>query len=86
MNVGLGKAALDKPLCGLGRQYKYGFEITFFGAFFDMRQNALQIGGTESTPILIDTTLPAHRMETTRARMALDSPMGSGAGRCKGLV
>ena len=52
----------------------------------NIRQKALQIGGMESTPILMDTTLPAHRIETKTARSVVDSPMGSGAERCKGLV
>lgn len=43
-----------------------------------MRQNALQMGGTESTPILMETTLPAQRTETMKARRALEVPIGSG--------
>ena len=44
------------------------------------------MGGMESTPILMETTLPAHRIETNMASNVVESPMGSGAERCKGLV
>ena len=39
----------------------------------DNREKEFQIGGMESTPILMETTLPAHT-----ARSVVNSPMGSG--------
>jgi beta-lactamase superfamily II metal-dependent hydrolase len=44
----------------------------------NMRQKALHIGGTESTPIRIDTMLPPQMTEIIRAIMALENPMGCG--------
>src|SRR4051794_38280955 len=43
-----------------------------------IRQNALQSGGTVSTPTRIDTTFPPHKIETSKARHVLERPIGCG--------